>query len=130
MKANQLNVIVGENIRQARKRAGLSQARLAQLVGCQQPLVSRIETGVVSCTLEVLIAVSRATDTAPALLLPADEGWQTDTVLACHADTAHNARTLVRAGLGMLDRLADAGAFDPPEDEEIEPLDDSLADGP
>lgn len=127
MKANHLNVVVGENIRQARKRARLSQAQLAQLVGCQQPLVSRIETGVVSCTLEVLIAVSRATGTAPALLLPTEEGWQTAVVLASHKDTVTHARTLMRAGLDMLDRVAESGALDADADDPLEVLDDSLA---
>lgn len=101
-----LNVIVGENIRRARKRAGLSQAQLAAAIGCQQPLVSRIETGVVSCTLEVLYAVSRATHASPAVLLPAPaDDWRFRVAASLWADSTDHARVLIAAGAEMLDRL-------------------------
>lgn len=100
------NVIVGENIRRARKRAGLSQAQLAAAIGCQQPLVSRIETGVVSCTLEVLYAVSRATQTSPAVLLPAPaDDWRLRVAASLWSDSTDHARILITAGAEMLDRL-------------------------
>lgn len=101
-----LNAIVGNNIRRARKRAGLSQAQLAAGIGCQQPLVSRIETGVVSCTLEVLYAVSRATHTSPALLLPAMPGdWRFRVMASTWSDSTDHARILIDAGAAMLTRV-------------------------
>lgn len=101
-----LNAIVGENIRRARKRAGLSQAQLAADIGCQQPLVSRIENGVVSCTLEVLYAVSRATQASPATLLPVPpDDWRFRVVASLWADDTDHARALIGAGLAMLERL-------------------------
>lgn len=101
-----LNAIVGNNIRRARKRAGLSQAQLAASIGCQQPLISRIETGVVSCTLEVLYAVSRATETSAALLLPVMPGdWRFRVMASTWSDSTDHARILIDAGAAMLTRL-------------------------
>lgn len=100
-----LNQIVGENVRRARKQAGLSQAQLAAALGCQQPLISRIETGMISATLEVLVAIGRATDRSPALLLPIDDEAIARTVSAAWRDSADNARILIQSGLDMLDRV-------------------------
>lgn len=100
-----LNQIVGENVRRARKDAGLSQAQLAHRLGCQQPLVSRIETGLISATLEVLVAIGRATDVSPALLLPGDDDAVARTVAAAWHDSPDNARILIQAGLDMLERV-------------------------
>lgn len=100
-----LNQLVGENVRRARKDAGLSQAQLAAALGCQQPLISRIETGMISATLEVLVQIGRATDRAPALLLPMDDAGIARTVAAAWSDSADNARALIQGGLDMLDRV-------------------------
>ncbi len=100
-----LNHIVGENVRRARKNAGLSQSQLATRLGCQQPLVSRIETGLISATLEMLIAIGEATDVAPSLLLPADDERLARTVAAAWVDSPDNARILIQAGLDMLERV-------------------------
>lgn len=100
-----LNQIVGENVRRARKNAGLSQSQLAVRLGCQQPLISRIETGLISATLEVLVAIGRATDVAPSLLLPAEDEAVARTVAAVWVDSPDNARILMQAGLDMLDRV-------------------------
>lgn len=100
-----LNQIVGENVRRARKSAGLSQAQLAAALGCQQPLISRIETGLISATLEVLVAIGRVTGVAPALMLPADDDAVGRIVAAAWDDSADNARILIQGGLDMLERV-------------------------
>lgn len=101
-----LNEIVGENVRRARKEAGLSQSQLAAALGCQQPLISRIETGMVSATLEVLIAIGRATGKSPALLLPFDgDDEPTRIAAAAWTDSVDHARVLIQSGLAMLDRV-------------------------
>lgn len=100
-----LNQQIGENVRRARKAAGLSQAQLASALGCQQPLISRIENGMVAATIEVLVAIGEATGIAPALLLPVDEHpARTRIVQAAWSDSVDNARTLIAAGMAMMDR--------------------------
>lgn len=97
--------IVGENVRRARKAAGLSQAQLAASLGCQQPLISRIETGQIATTLEVIVAIGRATSVPPVLLLPTENEAATRTVAAAWRDSPDNARILIQAGLDMLERV-------------------------
>ncbi|MGH2730786.1 MAG: helix-turn-helix domain-containing protein [Actinomycetota bacterium] len=50
----------GRLIREARRRAGLSQARLAERLGTKQPVVARWETGERSPTLETVTKAVRA----------------------------------------------------------------------
>ena len=57
------------NIREARKRAGLTQAALAERIGLDQSGVSRIERGERPVTVDVLVAIARALGVPPAALL-------------------------------------------------------------
>jgi transcriptional regulator with XRE-family HTH domain len=57
------------NIREARKRAGMSQTQLAELVGVDQSGVSRIERGERPVTVDMLKAIARALGVRPAALL-------------------------------------------------------------
>lgn len=53
-------LVIGEEIRTARTRAGLSQTRLAALVGLAQRTISGIETGDLRLPVETLIKIMRA----------------------------------------------------------------------
>lgn len=57
------------NIREARKRAGLSQIQLAELVGMDQSGISRIERGERPVTVDMLKAIAQALGVRPAALL-------------------------------------------------------------
>jgi transcriptional regulator with XRE-family HTH domain len=55
-----LRVLFGENLRQARLKAELSQAEVAARSGMGQPYISEIETGVRDITLRTMTSVARA----------------------------------------------------------------------
>jgi transcriptional regulator with XRE-family HTH domain len=55
----------------ARIAAGLSQAALAKRVGTGQAVISRIETGAVSPTLDMLTRIARALDLRPVIAFEA-----------------------------------------------------------
>jgi len=59
------------NLREARKRAGLSQGELARRVGIHQSGVSRIERGRRTMTVPQLMTFARALGVRPAALLKA-----------------------------------------------------------
>ncbi len=50
----------GQIVRESRRRAGLSQRRLAELAGVTQPTVARIEGGLIQPTFERLLELVRA----------------------------------------------------------------------
>lgn len=50
----------GQIVRESRRRAGLTQRRLAELAGVSQPLLARIESGIVQPTFDRLVALVRA----------------------------------------------------------------------
>ncbi len=50
----------GQIVRESRRRAGLTQRRLADLAGVSQPLLARIESGVVQPTFDRLVGLVRA----------------------------------------------------------------------
>jgi transcriptional regulator with XRE-family HTH domain len=52
-------VDAGQIVRESRRRAGLTQRRLAELAGVSQPLLARIESGVVQPTFDRLIGLVR-----------------------------------------------------------------------
>jgi transcriptional regulator with XRE-family HTH domain len=53
-------VDAGQIVRESRRRAGLTQRRLAELAGVSQPLLARIESGVVQPTFDRLVGLVRA----------------------------------------------------------------------
>jgi len=65
-----LGVAVGRRIRRARTRAGLSQAALAERLGCARPTVCRWERGRREPSLGVLVRIAAAVGVRPAALLP------------------------------------------------------------
>jgi transcriptional regulator with XRE-family HTH domain len=60
---------VGDSIRRARRRAGLSQQRLALRAGTSQAAISRIETGAEDVTFERLAQIAAGLGYAPTLEL-------------------------------------------------------------
>lgn len=69
MKTKKLSEILSRNIKFARKRQGLSQAKLAELVGISVPFVGEIEIGRKTPSLETLEKLSRALRLEPYELL-------------------------------------------------------------
>lgn len=55
-----MNKLVGSRIRQARKEMGLTQAELADSLGCHPSLVTKMEKGDSSVTLKNLFGLPRA----------------------------------------------------------------------
>ncbi len=55
--------MVGDAVRAARRRAGLSQVELAQRAGTSQPSIARLERGLVSPTVISLDRIARALGT-------------------------------------------------------------------
>src|SRR5437764_13992759 len=51
----------GQFVREARRRAGMTQEQLASRVGLSQPTIARIESGKISPSLERVISLVRAT---------------------------------------------------------------------
>lgn len=61
---------IGEKIKAHRKVTGLSQAELAELIGCEAPLISRYERGVTLPSIEQLIRLATVFNVIPGELLP------------------------------------------------------------
>lgn len=62
-------VIVGRNVREARKALGLSQELLGEAAGLSQVSISAIERGVTATSLDVLDRLAVALKTSPLLLV-------------------------------------------------------------
>lgn len=57
------SIMVGSAVRAARRRAGVSQAELAERAGTSQPSIARLEKGQVSPTVITLDRIARALET-------------------------------------------------------------------
>lgn len=53
---------LGKQIRQARMSKRITQSKLAELVGCNQEYISRLENGLVNTTIEYLIHIANVLD--------------------------------------------------------------------
>ena len=65
MNANELKKCIGNNIKLFRKKAGLSQDKLAELVNMEMKSLSRIESGHNYPQCENLVAISKALKISP-----------------------------------------------------------------
>ncbi|AVB12218.1 MULTISPECIES: helix-turn-helix domain-containing protein [Pseudomonas syringae group] len=65
-----LRSVVGAKIKALRKSTTLSQADLAEMIGCDAPLVSRYERGSTLPGIEQLIRIATVFNVAPGELLP------------------------------------------------------------
>lgn len=61
---------LGENVSDARRKAGITQLELARLLGRSRTFVTNLETGVNPVALHVLFDVAVILGTTPELLLP------------------------------------------------------------
>lgn len=57
-----------DNLKELRQARGLSQHELAEMVGCSQGMISKIEQGRANPTLELILQISAALKTGPASL--------------------------------------------------------------
>lgn len=79
MDSNALYQLVGERIRDARNRARLSQAKLAEKLQMSRTSVVNIEAGRQRLPLHVLWQVAKELETEAALLLPRQSDYQEQT---------------------------------------------------
>jgi transcriptional regulator with XRE-family HTH domain len=63
-------IAVGENIRRARVRAGLTQEQLAKAVGVTRPQITNLEGGRSNTTVPILLRIAKACHMRPSALLP------------------------------------------------------------
>lgn len=68
-----LRTVVGAKIKAMRKSKKMSQADLAELVGCDSPLISRYERGINLLGVDQLIRIAEAFEVAPGELLPSGQ---------------------------------------------------------
>jgi transcriptional regulator with XRE-family HTH domain len=61
--------MIGDEIRRARDRAGLSQERLAELAGVHRTYVSEVERNLKSPTVRVFLRLCNALDVSPSALI-------------------------------------------------------------
>jgi len=69
MTADAVNKQVGSQVREARRRAGLTQSALAERAGIAFETVSRIERGTLNTTVRTLLAIAEALGVEPGALL-------------------------------------------------------------
>lgn len=67
---NNLDRLLGERIRSARKKRAISQEKLALIAGIDRSYMSRIERGIVSITLSKVYLIAHAIDCEVSELLP------------------------------------------------------------
>lgn len=65
-----LRSVIGARIKALRKSMGMSQSDLAELIGCDAPLIGRYERGVNLPGIEQLIRIATVFNVAPGELLP------------------------------------------------------------
>jgi transcriptional regulator with XRE-family HTH domain len=97
---------VGRQIRARREKLKLTQSALAAELGVTHQHVSRIETGQVSPSLELLVKLSRRLGVSTDYLLTGDDYLVVDLVGAIRSDT--RLTTAVKKHLvGLIDELRD-----------------------
>ena len=109
----------GQLIREGRRRAGLTQAALAERLGTSQSVIARWETGAVSPSFETLRRVLRACGfELDVALVSHEEGFDHDWSLALQnlrlspeerLDQIEELAAFVRDGRAAMDRATPAG---------------------
>lgn len=72
MPPDKLKQILRDNIRARRAEEGITQAKLASILGTSQAAIAQIERGHSSLSLDMLAKIADALHTQPALLLTPD----------------------------------------------------------
>lgn len=93
----QINIIVGQNVKREREKAGYTQERFSELIGIGPKSLSAIERGMVGVSLQLLLRVSTllsiSTDT---ILLPESNKNNVDDLTARLQKLSPRQFTLVR----------------------------------
>lgn len=92
-------------VRELRKKAGLSQAQLANLAGISQPAVSQIENDTRPLTIDWMRSLARILDCTPADLLSEEDN--PDRLDDQERELVHNFREANEAQREMLRRVAE-----------------------
>ncbi|MGM0940322.1 MAG: helix-turn-helix domain-containing protein [Bacillota bacterium] len=77
MKEKELAIYVGKKIREFRKKKGLTQKELGDLIGVKHNTISNYETGTISPEQDALFALSRALDVSIDDLFPLSDNENT-----------------------------------------------------
>ena len=91
-------VQVGANVRRLRQAQGLNSGELARSAGISAAMLSRLESGDVSPSLEALSALAEALGIAPATLLKEDAATQSDAQLVRKGEGLEVVRRGTRRG--------------------------------
>lgn len=78
---------LGKQIREVRKEQGLTQEKLAELIGMSTNHISHIESGLTKLSIETLVSICNALNTTPDNLM-----W----------DSAHNTQENIKGEIGKL----------------------------
>ncbi|NBB90049.1 MAG: helix-turn-helix domain-containing protein [Spirochaetes bacterium] len=98
-----LHQVIARNVRQARKRAGLSQADVATRSGFSDSYLSEIERGRTNPSAEVLERIAQTLGLRPYQLLLEEEEWEIrdrlETVTSMYADLKNGLNSLLDEAL-------------------------------
>ncbi|WPP02556.1 helix-turn-helix transcriptional regulator (plasmid) [Pseudomonas sp. HR96] len=83
-----LRTVIGGKIKTLRKSQNMSQADLADLIGCDSPLISRYERGINLPGIDQLIRIAEVFQIAPGELLPGGQDVERAHLMALRAEIA------------------------------------------
>lgn len=83
-----LRTVIGGKIKALRKSQNMSQADLADLIGCDSPLISRYERGINLPGIDQLIRIAEVFQVAPGELLPGGQDVERAHVMALKSEIA------------------------------------------
>ena len=66
--SNTVRRVIGANIRAAREESGLTQTKLAEMIGINRPYLSRIESGIHNPSVNMLVKIADGLDVPIATL--------------------------------------------------------------
>ncbi|EMC8541911.1 helix-turn-helix transcriptional regulator [Pseudomonas aeruginosa] len=106
-----LREIIGARIKSLRKASNLSQSELAELIGCDAPLVSRYERGINLPGIEQLIRISTIFNVSPGDLLPSKDDELREKLTALRREISERVLQIDTPGdleeiISHIDRLA------------------------
>jgi transcriptional regulator with XRE-family HTH domain len=83
-----LRTVIGGKIKALRKSQDMSQADLAELIGCESPLISRYERGINLPGIDQLIRIAEVFQVAPGELLPGGQDAERAHLMALRYEIA------------------------------------------
>lgn len=93
------HTVLMQNLRQIRRARGFSQVELAEMVGCSQGMISKIEKGQANPTLDIIEAIAGALKVSPAAVfgLPELQQRVIDAIDRLDPDTRESALAVLEA---------------------------------